>query len=393
MFEKVVVAPPDPILGLTEAFRKDTRPEKINLGVGVYQDEHGQTPVLESIKRAEQLLWQEEKTKEYLGIGGDPRYDEQIRNLVFGTSLGTDRSVTVQAPGGTGALRVAADFVKQQFPQATVWISQPTWANHPAIFAAAGLPTREYSYLAPDGKSVDLLRLMQDLKSASPGDVVLLHGCCHNPSGVDLTLAQWQELVPFLQKQQLLPLVDLAYQGFGTGLDADVAGVRHLAAQGGEFLTAASCSKNFGLYRERVGALTAAVSTPAHLEPVASRLKVSIRCNYSNPPAHGAALVQRVLSDPQLRQMWDQELQGMRDRIQAMRDRFAAAMREAVGSERFDFIREQRGMFSFAGLTPPQVDRLRDEHGIYMVRSGRMNVAGMSESTMPRLAAAIAAVL
>lgn len=393
MFEQIPVAPPDPILGLTDAFRKDTRPEKINLGVGIYQDEQGQTPVLASVKRAEQLLWQEEPTKEYLGIGGDPLYTERIRSLVFGETLPANRSVTMQAPGGTGALRIAADFLHQQFPQATVWLSQPTWANHPAIFAAAGVSTREYRYLTPDNRSVDLDQWMHDLKDAREGDVVLLHGCCHNPSGVDLSSNQWHALADFVRKHHLLPLIDLAYQGFGDGLEQDVAGTRHFAEQGLEFFTAASCSKNFGIYRERVGAITIATDSASRIEAVASQVKIAIRCNFSNPPAHGAAVVARVLGDPLLRQQWVQELDTMRGRIRAMRDLFALEMQHAIGTNRFDFIRQQRGMFSFAGLTPAQVDRLRDEHAIYMVRSGRMNVAGMCVTTVPRIAKAVASVL
>ncbi|MDA0658850.1 MAG: aspartate/tyrosine/aromatic aminotransferase [Planctomycetota bacterium] len=393
MLEKISVAPPDPILGLTDAFRKDTRPEKINLGVGIYQDETGRTPVLASVKRAEHLAWQEEPTKEYLGIGGDPLFTERIRDLVFGETLPANRSVTMQAPGGTGALRIAADFLHQQFPQATAWLSQPTWANHPAIFAAAGVPSRDYGYLTADSRAVDLNKMMDNLREAREGDVVLLHGCCHNPSGVDLTGDQWHTLADFFRKHRLLPLIDLAYQGFGDGLEPDAIGARHFAQQGLEFFTAASCSKNFGIYRERVGALTIATESASSIEAVTSQVKVAVRCNFSNPPAHGAAVVARVLGDSLLRQLWTQELDTMRGRIRDMRDLFAAEMQLAIGTNRFDFIRQQRGMFSFAGLTPAQVDRLRDEHAIYMVRSGRMNVAGMCAATLPRLAQAIASVL
>jgi len=393
MFEQISAAPPDPILGLTDAYRKDPRPEKINLGVGIYQDEQGRTPVLESVKRAEQWIWQNEPTKEYLGIGGDTRYSDAIRGLVFGDQLPPGRCTTLQAPGGTGALRVAADFLHQQFPQASVWLSLPTWANHPAIFGAAGVPTREYAYLTADSRAVDLERMLDHLRQAPAGDAVLLHGCCHNPSGVDFTPDQWNELLAFLRRQSLLPIIDLAYQGFGDGLEQDALGVRLFAQAGIEFLTAASCSKNFGLYRERVGAVIAATESAECLEAVASRLKVAVRCNYSNPPSHGAAVVGQILQDAPLRKLWIEELDTMRQRIRGMREQFARAMQGGTGTNRFDFIRNQRGMFSFAGLTPAQVDRLRDEFAIYMVRSGRMNVAGMSPDTLPRLAAAITAVL
>lgn len=394
MFESIQAAPADPILGLTDAFRRDERPDKMNLGVGVYQDEAGRVPILQCVKQAEQQVYNREDSKGYLPIGGIAEYGAQLRQLMLGDlAPSSERCATFHTPGGTGALRVAADFLHQVFPETTIWLSQPTWANHPAIFRSAGVPTQEYRYLRPDGKGIDFGGMCEDLQGARQGDVVLLHGCCHNPSGADLSPEQWVAVGQLCQHHGLTPLVDLAYQGFGSGLDADAAGLRALVEQQLELLLASSCSKNFSLYRERVGGLTIVTRPETTAAAAESRLKVAVRTNYSNPPSHGAAVVCQILADTTLRNLWHSELESMRQRIHDMRSQFADAMRDQTGSDRFDFVRDQRGMFSFSGLTPEQVDRLRDEHAIYMVRSGRMNVAGMTSASMSRLAKCVAAVL
>ncbi len=396
MFETIEMAPADPILGLGEAFQKDERPTKINLSVGVYQDEHGRTPVLGSVKQAEQRLWQQEQTKSYLPIAGSAAYDRYVQELLFGAAdplVASGRAATVQSPGGTGALRVAADFIRRRFPTATVWCSDPTWANHPKIFEAAGLSVGIYPYLDRASNQVDFGGMLAQLEQLPAGDVVLLHACCHNPSGVDPTLEQWDQIAACLARRKLLPLLDFAYQGFGDGLEEDAQGLRRLAVAVDEFLVASSFSKNFGLYRERVGAMTAVARDASAAQAVLSHLKATIRANYSNPPAHGAAIVETILGDASLRNQWQQELTAMRQRIHAMRQEFVAGVKRTAPAHDFSFLLRQRGMFSFSGLTPTQVDRLRDEHAIYLVRSGRINVAGITPQNVEQLCQAVAAVL
>jgi len=385
MFETLAVAPPDPILGLIEAFQNDSRAIKINLGVGVYQDEQGGTPILASVKEAERRILVGETTKSYLGIGGHPTYGQLVQQLI--------RAATLQAPGGTGALRVAADFLHQMFPGTRVWCSQPTWANHQAIFQAAGLETATYAYFAAERNALDFEAMLADLNHAQTGDVVLLHACCHNPTGIDPSPKQWQRIADLVAAHRLLPLVDFAYQGFGDGLQEDAAGLRTLVRSGCELLVASSFSKNFGLYRERVGALTVVAGTPGQAEAAGSQLQRAIRANYSNPPAHGAAIVQTVLEDAELRPQWETEVAAMRGRIQSMRRLLVDTMRGQGVPRDFSFLREQRGMFSFSGLSPEQADELRQRHAIYMVRSGRINVAGITPANVGRLCAAIAQVL
>jgi len=396
MFETIVAAPPDPILGLTEAFKKDKNPNKVNLGVGVYKDAAGQTPILASVKTAEERLLASEKTKNYLPIDGQPEFDRATLELLFGPGhpvVSGGRTITAQAPGGTGALRVAADFVASTLGKRTVWLSDPTWPNHPQVFQAAGLPTAAYPYFDKATNGVAFDALLRALETVPEGDVVVLHGCCHNPTGVDLHPDQWQAVGALLADRKLLPLVDFAYQGFASGLEQDAAGLHVLAECCDSLLVASSYSKNFGLYNERVGALTLVAPDADQAEAALSHIKRVARANYSNPPAHGAAVVAAVLTDPQLRKQWEQEVGEMRDRINTMRHLFVETLQDKGVDRDFSFIARQRGMFSFSGLNPDQVKALRDRFAIYIVGSGRISVAGMTDDNMDYLCSAIAEVL
>lgn len=396
MFENVTLAPPDSILGITEAYKKDPNPKKINLSVGVYKDEKGDTPIFTTVKKAEEKLLQTEKTKSYLSIEGNSEYGCLVRELVFGKDheiLQANRAVSAQTPGGTAALRIAADFVKNTFPLAKVWMSDPTWPNHPSIFQAAGLETGTYPYFDAASNSLAFDAMLTAMRVFKPGDVVLLHGCCHNPTGIDPTQEQWKKIAEVLAERQLLPLVDFAYQGLADGMSEDAVGVLELCRPGAELLIASSFSKNFGLYNERVGALTAVTANEETAQKVLSQIKTRIRVNYSNPPSHGGAIVATILGDAQLRAEWDQEATAMRNRINEMRHLFVKTLR-AKGIQRdFSFIIRQRGMFSFSGLTKDQVERLKKEFGIYVVGSGRINVAGMTCANMDTLCEAVAKVL
>lgn len=399
MFESVEMAPPDPILGLGEAFNKDARSGKINLSIGVYKDAAGQTPVLQCVKEAERRLLEQEKTKGYKPIEGDSAYGKLVQDVLLGAGhalIAAGRVRTAQTPGGTGALRVAADFLKANLPATTVWISDPTWPNHPSIFKTAGLKVASYPYFDAKANTLDFAAMLAKLEQAAPGDAILLHACCHNPTGADPSLEQWKRIAQVLAQRRLLPLIDFAYQGFGDGLDSDAAGLREIAQACPELVVCSSFSKNFGLYNERVGALTMVAQDATAAERVLSQVKVSIRSNYSNPPAHGGAIVTTILSDASLRQQWLGELAAMRERIHQMRSLFARELDQrgiklsAAGN---GFIAQQRGMFSFSGLGKEQVARLRDEHAIYIVGSGRVNVAGMTPQNIPLLCDAIAKVL
>ena len=396
MFEQVTAAPPDSILGLTEAFKKDARPEKLNLSVGVFKDDKGRTPVLKCVKEAERRLLEGESSKTYLSIEGSPEYGRAVRELMFGADheiVRSNRACTAQCPGGTGALRVAADFVKKLFPSATAWFSTPTWPNHQGIFKSAGLAVASYPYFDAAKNGLDLTGMIAALNTVAAGDVVVLHGCCHNPSGVDPTPEQWTQIADVVLGRGALPLLDFAYQGFGRGLKEDSVGLLTLARPGAEMLVASSFSKNFGLYNERVGALTLVAKDAAVAETALSQIKTCIRTNYSNPPSHGGAVVATVLNDATLRQQWDAELAEMRNRINGMRTLFQKTMESRNTGRDWSFITQQTGMFSFSGLKPEQVDMLRDKFAIYIVRDGRINVAGMSAETMDRLCDAIVAVL
>ncbi|MFN8491918.1 MAG: amino acid aminotransferase [Caldilineaceae bacterium] len=396
MFEKFTAAPPDAILGLTEAFKKDPNPNKINLGVGVYKDAQGRTPILKSVKRAEERILAAETTKNYLPIDGTPEYAAAVQTLLFGAGHETatsGRAVTVQAPGGTGALRIAGDFIAKMLPGAKVWLSDPTWPNHPQIFRAANLEVATYPYFDAANNCVNFSGMLAALKQMAVGDVVLLHACCHNPTGGDLTVAQWRQIADVVAERKLLPLIDFAYQGFADGLSEDAAGLHEMCRHGSELLVASSFSKNFGLYNERVGALTLVAGSPDAAQVSLSHLKQAIRANFSNPPTHGSAIVTTVLSDPELRAQWENEVTEMRERINTMRHLLVETLNEKGVTRDFSFIARQRGMFSFSGLTPDQVKALRDKHAVYVVGSGRISVAGMTEANMDYLCSAIADVL
>lgn len=396
MFETLQQAPPDPIFGLIEAFQKDTNPEKINLSVGVFKDANGTTPILDCVKSAEQKLLNDEATKAYLGIEGHKVYGTHVQELLFGKNhpiIESNRAVTVQTPGGTGALRIAGDFMKKHGAGAKVWMTKPTWANHHAIFEAAGLEVNSFPYFDPKTNGLDFDGMLDGLKSVNPGDVVVLHGCCHNPCGVDPSLEQWKQIAEALVEQKAVPLVDFAYQGFGDGIEDDAAGLRTVCESVDEFLVASSFSKNFGLYCERVGALTAVGKTDELAKTALSNIKICIRTNYSNPPSHGASIVQTVLNDQRLRDAWGKELAAMRDRISGVRSLFVSTMKKHAPDHDFEFIKKQRGMFSFSGLSKEQVDTLKNDHSIYIVGSGRINVAGITDQNVERLCKAIASVL
>ena len=385
MFEKVVAAPADPILGLTEEFKNDGRTDKINLGVGIYKNEQGETPVLNTVKKAEALLLQNEKTKSYLTIEGTAEYGLAVQKLLFGEGsdiIADKRAKTAQAPGGTGALRVAGEFIKRQLGDVKVWISNPTWANHNSVFCSAGLEVSQYTYYNADTQDKDFPAMLADLEKASEGDIVLLHGCCHNPTGIDPTASEWETLAQLVAKKKLLPLFDFAYQGFAKGVEEDAEGLRIFSKHNKEILVASSFSKNFGLYNERVGAFTLVADTESEATTAFSQVKAIIRSIYSNPPAHGSAVVTHILNDAELRKEWELELKEMRDRIQGMRELFVQTLKDKQVSGDFSFIERQNGMFSFSGLTKEQVKRLKNEFGIYIVGSGRISVAGMTQSCL-----------
>ena len=394
MFEHIERVPGDAILGLIEAFKKDTNPQKVDLGVGVYRDAHGNTPVMRAVKEAEARLLSNETTKTYIGSHGAPAYGGVVLPMVLGASspvLEANRASATQSPGGTGALRLAADFIATQLPDRGIWVSDPTWPNHHGIFTAAGIELHKYPYVDPDNR-LDFDGMLGALKKIPEGDVVVLHACCHNPTGFDLSKSQWQQVLEVVKERQLLPLIDFAYQGFGEGLDEDAYGVRLFAEQLDEVIITSSCSKNFGIYCERTGCLIRVAKDAEQMENIRSQVAIVARENYSNPPAHGGAIVSEILHDAELSAMWREELTEMRDRINTLRRDFVEALKPYGLDEKYACVAEQRGMFSYTGLTPEQVDRLRDEFGIYMVRSGRANVAGFSQENLPYLAKAIAAV-
>ncbi|WP_445493953.1 amino acid aminotransferase [Photorhabdus sp. SF281] len=396
MFEKITAAPADPILGLADTFRSDPRTNKINLGIGVYKDETGKTPVLPSVKKAEQYLLENEATKNYLPISGLAEFGIVTQELLFGKDhpVVTDkRARTVQSPGGTGALRIAADFIAKQTNAKQVWISNPTWPNHKNVFSAAGLDIREYKYYDAEKHALNFEDMLASLSDAQAGDVVLFHGCCHNPTGIDPTPAQWAKLAEMSAEKGWLPIFDFAYQGFAKGLNEDAEGLRIFAKNHNELIVASSYSKNFGLYNERVGACTIVAGDSDTAEKAFSQAKAIIRANYSNPPSHGASVVATILSNEELKAAWEQELTTMRERIQRMRQLFVNTLQEKGTKQDFSFIINQNGMFSFSGLTKEQVERLRTEFGIYAVSSGRINVAGLTLENMAPLCEAIVTVL
>jgi aspartate aminotransferase/aromatic-amino-acid transaminase len=392
MFENIQPAPPDAILGLTEAFKADVNPAKINLGVGIYKDEQGQTPVLSAVKAAEKIILDTEKSKSYLPITGSPDYAKHVQALLFG-SADDARIKTCHSPGGTGGLRVGGDFLNKLHPNAAIWVSTPTWANHKGIFSAAGMEIKDYRYYDAETRDVDAEGFFADLESVPAGDIVLLHVCCHNPTGVDLNLEQWQRVAKIAQDKGWMPFFDFAYQGFGDGVEEDRAALTPFVSAGLEFMLASSFSKNFGLYNERTGAITLAAKNAADADAAFSHMKLAIRTNYSNPSSHGGSIVTTILSDATLTQEWLDELAAMRVRIKDMRGAFVAGLKSRGVAQDFSYIEAQRGMFSFSGLNADQVATLRNEKSIYIVGGGRINVAGIMPSNIDALCDAIAGVL
>ncbi|MGV3693045.1 MAG: aromatic amino acid transaminase [Paracoccus marcusii] len=379
---------PDKILMLIEEFKADTRQGKIDLGVGVYKDPQGVTPVMRAVKAAEQRIWETQTTKAYTGLAGEPDYRNALATMVLG-DLPADRLASVASVGGTGAIRQALELARLANPGVRVFVSNPTWPNHLSIMAFMGLPYTEYRYFDAETRGVDFEGMKADIAQAGKGDVVLLHGCCHNPTGANLTLEQWSEVVAILQKSGAIPLIDLAYQGFGDGLDADAEATRLVARSLPEVLIAASCSKNFGIYRERTGILIALADTTKGRDLAQGSMAFLNRQNFSFPPDHGARIVSTILMDDALRADWAAELEEVRNTMLGLRDQLAAELRDLSGSDRFDFIRHHRGMFSRLGATPEQVQRLKTDAAIYMVGDSRLNIAGLNRDTVPVLARAI----
>lgn len=393
MWKSVQPAPPDSILGLTDEFRKDQNPEKVNLGVGVYKDENGSTPILRCVKAAEEELVKTEKTKSYLPISGDPVYAAAVQRLILGESsdvIKDGRAVTAHAPGGTGALRVGADLIRKFNPVAKLWVSSPTWANHNGIFGAAGYEIKQYGYYNPQSRDLDFDLLMNDLLKVPAGDVVVLHACCHNPSGVDLTNGQWQQVAELAARTGWIPFLDFAYQGFGDGVDEDRFAVEQFAAAGIDCYVASSFSKNFGLYNERAGAITVITPSADEATVAMSHLKTVVRTNYSNPPAHGALVASLILNQSELRTVWLEELADMRERIKNMRKSLVQGLTAQGVDGDFSFIEKQRGMFSFSGWSDDVVAKLRKDDSIYVVGGGRINLAGLTSSNIEYVCAAVA---
>jgi aspartate aminotransferase len=391
-----IPAPPDAILGLAETFRNDPREGKINLSSGVFVDETGTTPVLETVIEAERRLAAAAGTKLYRPIDGEVAYRNLVRDLVLGEdheAVTSGRALVTQTPGGTGGLRVAADLLRQTGACETLWMSEPTWPNHPQLFQAAGFRIRPYPYTDATGRHIDEAALLNALGQASPGDIVLLHGACHNPTGVDPSPELWSRIGDLVEERRLLPLVDLAYQGFGDGLREDAAGLRELVRPGMELLVSTSFSKTFSLYAERVGAMVVIAGSAADAAAVQSHVKIAIRVNYSNPPAHGSDIVRTILADAELRPRWEEELAAMRNRIKDNRAALVAALEARSVPGDWGGIATQRGMFALLGLSASQVARLRDEYGVYVVGKGRINVAGFTSANMGPFADALAAVV
>jgi aromatic-amino-acid transaminase len=396
LFSSVELAPRDPILGLTEAFNADARVQKVNLGVGVYCDDEGRIPLLQSVRKAERQRIEAAKPRGYLPIEGIAAYDAAVQAMLFGEGsplLGSGRVVTAQALGGTGALKIGADFLKRFNGNARVLISDPSWENHRALFEGAGFAVQTYPYYDKQTHGVNFAGMLATLRATAPGTIVVLHACCHNPTGVDLSVDQWKQVVEVMHAGQLLPFLDFAYQGFGEGLDPDAAAVRLFADAGVTFFVASSFSKSFSLYGERVGALSIVAADKDEAARILSQLKRVIRTNYSNPPTHGGTVVATVLTSPMLRALWEKELGEMRERIKVMRKRLADGLKARGVQLDLSFVTRQRGMFSFSGLTAAQVERLQKEFGIYAVSSGRICVAALNSKNIDYVCDAVAAVL
>jgi aromatic-amino-acid transaminase len=396
LFSSVQLAPKDPIFGLTEAYNADQRPDKVNLGVGVYYTDEGKVPLLRAVREAEKEVVAKEAPRAYIPIEGPNPYNSAVQNLLFGKDsalIQAGRVVTAECLGGTGALRVGGDFVKRLEPTAKAAISSPSWENHRGIFEAAGYDVLEYTYFDPKTRGVDFDGMVKSLESFPAKTLVILHACCHNPTGADLTKDQWQIIISICQQKQLIPFLDIAYQGFADGIEQDGVAVRMFADSGMSFFVSSSFSKSFSLYGERVGALSIVTESKEESVRVLSQLKRVIRTNYSNPPTHGAAIVATVLNSPKLRQMWEDELAQMRDRIKSMRHGLKEKLAAAGVSQDFSFIEAQRGMFSYSGLSADQVAKLQEQNGIYALSTGRICVAALNTKNIDRVAQAIARVL
>jgi len=396
LFAPIQLAPRDPILGITEAFNADTNARKVNLGVGVFSDDEGKVPLLECVKRAEREITDKAKPRVYLPIDGLPAYDKAVQQLLLGSDsdvIAQGRAVTVQALGGTGGLKVGADFLRKFAPGAKVCISDPSWENHRALFEAAGFAVDAYPYYDPATHGLAFDAMRASLQAMTPGTIVVLHACCHNPTGVDPTPAQWDEILSLVRARGLVPFLDLAYQGFGAGTEADAVVVRKFAATPGPLFVSNSFSKSFSLYGERVGALTVVAADRDEAARVLSQLKRVVRANYSNPPTFGGQIVALVLGNPELRELWEIELGGMRERIREMRELLVKKLADRAPGQDFAFVRRQRGMFSYSGLSKAQVQRLRDEFSIYAIDTGRICVAALNSKNIDYVADAIASVL
>jgi len=396
MFEHVDAYAGDPILTLNESFGKDPRPHKINLSIGIYFDDAGQLPVMSAVRTAESAMLQTIGARPYQPMEGAANYRQAVQHLLFGANheaVKSARIATIQTLGGSGGLKVGGDFLKRYFPQSNVWVSDPTWDNHRAMFEGAGFTVNTYPYYDAKTGGVKFPEMLAALKALPEQSIVLLHACCHNPTGVDLTRAQWAELIPVIKQRKLLPYVDIAYQGFGDGIEEDAFAIRALADAGVSFFCASSFSKSFSLYGERCGGLSVVCPNRAEAELVLGQLKATIRKNYSSPPTHGGQIVARVLQTPALHDQWAGELNAMRVRIQAMREKLHAVLSAKLPGRDFNYFLTQRGMFSYTGLSPEQVDTLREVHAVYLVRSGRMCVAGLNSSNVEATAVAMAAVL
>lgn len=396
MFQTLQALPADPILGLMASYRADNNPKKIDLGIGVYKDENGDTPVMTAVKKAEDRILQSQVSKSYVGPTGSAEYNALVAELLLGKTLNDSlgkRRITVQSPGGCGGLRLAAEFIKSASPDATVWVSSPTWANHIPLLGSAGLKIEEYPYYDYDSHSVKFDEMLACLSKIGSGDVVLLHGCCHNPCGADLNQEQWQQIRDVALKQGFTVFVDLAYQGLGDGLEEDVYGTRLLAESLPELIIVSSCSKNFGLYRERTGAMTLISENEASAAIATTQIAAAARAMYSMPPDHGAAIVQLILADDALRTEWDAELTQMRDRINSLRAQFVKQI-QSIGIDRdFSFIEREKGMFSFLGVNVDQVQSLVNDYSVYLVNSSRINVAGINDNNIEYLAESLAKVI
>jgi aspartate aminotransferase len=389
MLEHLKPQPADKILMLMQTFREDPRTDKIDLGVGVYKDPTGLTPVMRAVKAAEKKIWESQNTKAYVGLAGDPAFLDGMIGLVLDGAVARERIGAVATPGGTGAIRQALELIRLASPEATVWLSNPTWPNHNSIIKYLGMKMADYRYFDEASRGVDFAGMMADLQGLKAGDVVLLHGCCHNPTGANLDAAQWDEVITLLKAKGAVPLVDIAYQGFGDGLAEDGAATRMVAAGMDECLIAASCSKNFGIYRERTGILMAVALDDAQAKLAQANLAFLNRQNYSFPPDHGARIVSTILGDAALRADWEAELEEIRNTMLGLRRQLADELRRLSNSDRFDFIAHHRGMFSRIGTTPEKVEKMRADSGIYMVSDSRMNIAGLNTRTIPILAKAI----